>query len=151
MSDNLVLKKENLVIHKKINISKEYILGKTLGKGAFAQVRLAVHKATKQNRAVKIINKKSCGTLSVQQLLSYFLFNFTDKLLSEESSTDKSGIVSKLGNANLCLLIVVLGISFTLNDLHNRLEEIVALSADTAANAEYLRLEEIDDIDKSAS
>ena len=100
---------------------------------------------------VKIINKKSCGTLSVQQLLSYFLFNFTDKLLSEESSTDKSGIVSKLGNANLCLLIVVLGISFTFNDLHNRLEEIVALSADTAANAEYLRLEEIDDIDKSAS
>ena len=67
MSDNLVLKKENLVIHKKINISKEYILGKTLGKGAFAQVRLAVHKATKQNRAVKIINKKK---VDMQELLT---------------------------------------------------------------------------------
>ena len=67
MSDNLVLKKENLVIHKKNNISKEYILGKTLGKGAFAQVRLAVHKATKQNRAVKIINKKK---VDMQELLT---------------------------------------------------------------------------------
>jgi serine/threonine protein kinase len=53
MSDNIVIKKENLIIHKKHNISKEYILGKTLGKGAFAQVRFSVHKATKQNWAVK--------------------------------------------------------------------------------------------------
>ena len=58
MSNNIVIKKENLIIHKMYNISKEYILGKTLGKGAFAQVRLAIHKATKQNRAVKIIQKK---------------------------------------------------------------------------------------------
>ena len=58
MSDNIVIKKENLIIHKKNNISKEYILGKTLWKGAFAQVCLAVYKATKQNQAVKIINKK---------------------------------------------------------------------------------------------
>ena len=67
MSDNIVIKKENLIIHKKNNISKEYILGKTLGKGAFAQVRLAVHKATKQNRAVKIINKKK---VDMQELLT---------------------------------------------------------------------------------
>ena len=58
MSNNIVIKKENLIIHKMYNISKEYILGKTLGKGAFAQVPLAIHKATKQNRAVKIIQKK---------------------------------------------------------------------------------------------
>ena len=58
MKSNLAIKKENFICHKKVNISKEYILGKTLGKGAFATVRLAVHKATKQTRAVKIIQKK---------------------------------------------------------------------------------------------
>ena len=57
MVDNLLIKKENLISHKKTNISKEYILGKNLGKGSFAQVRLAVHKATKQTRAIKIIKK----------------------------------------------------------------------------------------------
>ena len=58
MSNNIIIKKENLIIHKTHNISKVYILGKTLGKGDFSHVRLAIHKATKQNRAVKIIQKK---------------------------------------------------------------------------------------------
>ena len=58
MSNNIIIKKENLIIHKTHNISKEYILGKTLGKGDFSHVRLAIHKDTKQSRAVKIIQKK---------------------------------------------------------------------------------------------
>ena len=58
MSNNIIIKKENLIIHKTHNISKEYILGKTLGKGDFSHVRLAIHKDTKQDRAVKIIQKK---------------------------------------------------------------------------------------------
>ena len=59
MEDNILIKKENLISHKKKKISKEYILGKTIGSGAFSQVRLAVHKATKQNRAIKILQKKN--------------------------------------------------------------------------------------------
>ena len=67
MSDNIIIKKENLISHKKGNISKEYILGKTIGTGSFGQVRLAIHKPTKQTRAIKIIKKKE---IDMESLLS---------------------------------------------------------------------------------
>ena len=57
MSEKILIKKENLISHKKGNISKEYTLGKTLGTGSFGQVRLGIHKATKQVRAIKILKK----------------------------------------------------------------------------------------------
>ena len=57
MSDKIIIKKENLISHKTGNISKEYTFGKTLGKGSFGQVRLAIHKPTKQTRAIKILKK----------------------------------------------------------------------------------------------
>ena len=54
---DLKISKSNFVSNKTIPISKEYTLGKTLGTGAFGSVRLAVHKATKQMRAVKVLKK----------------------------------------------------------------------------------------------
>lgn len=51
------INRENFILHKTTAISKEYTLGKQLGTGAFGAVRLAVHKATKQTRAVKILKK----------------------------------------------------------------------------------------------
>ena len=60
MSDNnqtIKFHKEDIISRKSTNISKEYTLGKTVGKGAYGQVRLAIHKATKQTRAVKILPK----------------------------------------------------------------------------------------------
>jgi len=60
MSDNnqtIKFHKEDIISRKSTNISKEYTLGKTIGKGAYGQVRLAIHKATKQTRAVKILPK----------------------------------------------------------------------------------------------
>ena len=54
---DILIHKENIISHKTSNISKEYTFGKTLGTGSFGQVRLAIHKATKQTRAVKIIPK----------------------------------------------------------------------------------------------
>ena len=57
MSEEIAIKKENLISHKTSNISKEYTLGKILGSGAFGQVRLGVHKATKQVRAIKVQKK----------------------------------------------------------------------------------------------
>jgi len=55
------------IIHKKKNIAKEYTLGKTLGKGAFGQVRLGIHKPTKQVRAIKIMKK---AKVNLEDLLS---------------------------------------------------------------------------------
>ena len=65
MSENIVVKKENIITHKKGNISKEYTLGKTLGKGTFGQVRLGVHKPTKQVRAIKILKKSEVNVISL--------------------------------------------------------------------------------------
>ena len=55
--EKLILQKSNFISSKTTPISKEYIMGKTLGKGAFGTVRLCVHKATKQTRACKILKK----------------------------------------------------------------------------------------------
>ena len=56
-NDKLAIHKENIISHKTTNISKEYTFGKTVGEGAFGKVRLGVHKATKQTRAIKILQK----------------------------------------------------------------------------------------------
>ena len=41
---------------------KKFDLGKTLGEGSFAKVRLAVHHETKQKVAIKILNKKKMAS-----------------------------------------------------------------------------------------
>ena len=56
-SNDILFSKENIISHKTTNISKEYTFGKVIGTGTFGQVRLAIHKPTKQTRAVKIIQK----------------------------------------------------------------------------------------------
>ena len=54
---DVLIHKENIISHKTSNITKEYTFGKVIGTGAYGQVRLAVHKLTKQVRAVKILQK----------------------------------------------------------------------------------------------
>ena len=49
--------KASFVSYKTNNISKDYTLGKTIGQGSFGTVRKAIHKSTKQERAIKIIKK----------------------------------------------------------------------------------------------
>ena len=49
--------KSNFIAYRTESITKDYILGKTLGTGAFGTVRSAIHKPTKQARAVKILKK----------------------------------------------------------------------------------------------
>jgi calcium-dependent protein kinase len=61
-SADILIHKENIIYHKTSNISKEYTFGKTIGTGSFGQVRLAIHKATKQTRAIKIIQKSKVDT-----------------------------------------------------------------------------------------
>ena len=55
----ITLSKSNFISTKTTPISKEYILGKTLGKGAFGTVRLCIHKQTKQTRACKVLKKST--------------------------------------------------------------------------------------------
>ena len=68
--DSIVIEKENLISHKKGKISKEYTLGKVIGKGSFGQVRLAIHKATKQKRAIKIMKKSEVNTQNLLDEIS---------------------------------------------------------------------------------
>ena len=67
MNEDIKIKKENLITHKVGKISKEYTFGKEIGKGSFGQVRLAIHKSTKQLRAIKIIKK---GEVNLENLIN---------------------------------------------------------------------------------
>ena len=55
--DGIKIDKASFVSYKTNSINKDYTLGKTLGEGSFGTVRKAVHKATKQERAIKILKK----------------------------------------------------------------------------------------------
>ena len=55
--NKIKLDKSSFISYKTNNITKDYTLGKTLGQGSFGTVRKAIHKATKQERAIKILKK----------------------------------------------------------------------------------------------
>ena len=57
MEEKLKLDKSAFVCYKTNKINDEYLLGETLGQGAFGTVRKAVHKLTGQERAIKILKK----------------------------------------------------------------------------------------------
>ena len=57
--ENIKIDKASFVSYKTNNISQDYTLGKTLGQGSFGTVRKAIHKATKQERAIKILKKSA--------------------------------------------------------------------------------------------
>jgi calcium-dependent protein kinase len=56
-SPDLKFDKSSFIAYKTTAITKDYTLGKILGTGAFGTVRSALHKPTKQIRAVKILKK----------------------------------------------------------------------------------------------
>jgi Protein kinase domain. len=51
-----------------------YKLGKTLGTGSYAEVRLCMNKQTRSNRAVKIITKESLSEIGKFNLLKKLKF-----------------------------------------------------------------------------
>jgi calcium-dependent protein kinase len=58
MEDKLKIDKSTFIGYKTTKINEEYLLGETLGQGAFGTVRKAVHKLTGQERAIKILKKR---------------------------------------------------------------------------------------------
>ena len=67
MSDELKIIKSTIISSKTTPISKDYIMGKSIGTGAFGTVRLCVHKATRQTRACKILKKAQQDLKSLQE------------------------------------------------------------------------------------
>ena len=76
---------------------------------------------------------------------------FPTELLAQEGRTDDTGIITQLAKTNFCLLVVMFGIALRLDNLHERLKQRIPLTADTAADAEDIRLENIDDIHQTAA
>ena len=58
MEEQLKFDKSAFVCYKTSKINEEYLLGETLGQGAFGTVRKAIHKLTNQERAIKILKKR---------------------------------------------------------------------------------------------
>lgn len=56
-TSQLKLDKTKFIQIKKTNILNDYTIGKNLGSGSFGTVRLATHKKTNNQRAIKIIKK----------------------------------------------------------------------------------------------
>ena len=67
MSNEIKIKKATFISSKTTPISKDYIMGKSIGTGAFGTVRLCVHKATRQTRACKILKKAQQDLKSLQE------------------------------------------------------------------------------------
>jgi len=67
MTDKVKIQKSTFISSKTTPISKDYIMGKSIGAGAFGTVRLCVHKATRQTRACKILKKANQDIKALQE------------------------------------------------------------------------------------
>lgn len=72
MEDQLKFDKSTFVCYKTTKINEEYLLGETLGQGAFGTVRKAVHKVTGQERAIKIL--KNVNKMNVNYSLKLVFY-----------------------------------------------------------------------------
>ena len=68
-------------------------------------------------------------------------------LLSQQRCADDSGIIAENRLADFSLLLGMLAVSFFFNIFSDRVKKVIALVADSAADAKYLGLENIDYID----
>ena len=78
-------------------------------------------------------------------LMNVMLFILSVK----ECRADDSRVVAESTGAEKRLLVVVLGVALFLDYLSERAEEVFALIRDSAADAENIGLEDIDDIYKA--
>ena len=67
MTNEIKIKKATFISSKTTPISKDYIMGKSIGTGAFGTVRLCIHKATRQTRACKILKKATQDIKALQE------------------------------------------------------------------------------------
>lgn len=69
--DDLIIEPSAFIHHKTSDIKLDYTFGPKLGTGSYGSVRIAVHKATGQERAIKTL-KKSSITASQKQKSKFF-------------------------------------------------------------------------------
>lgn len=68
-AEGLKIQPGNFVVQNPRAFQEEYKIGKSLGSGAFGEVRRVIHRATNEGRAVKIFRKDLAVTSSSQQKL----------------------------------------------------------------------------------
>ena len=68
-SEGLKIRPGNFVYQNNKAFQEEYKIGKSLGSGAFGEVRRVIHRATNEGRAVKIFRKDLATSASSQQKL----------------------------------------------------------------------------------
>lgn len=62
MEEKLTINQSNFIVYKQGDISKDYKAGKSIGSGAYGQVKKVTHIKTGQTRAVKILKKSEQDT-----------------------------------------------------------------------------------------
>ena len=76
-------KLSHVIANQGESVEKDYeVLYPPIGQGQFAEVRKAIHKTTKIERAVKIINKKKCHPMELMVIrdeVSRFFKNFSTR------------------------------------------------------------------------
>jgi serine/threonine protein kinase len=61
-STKVLIHKKTFITKRKERLTNDFTLGKKLGEGAYGMVRLAYHKKTKLERAIKSIRKNTITT-----------------------------------------------------------------------------------------
>jgi len=62
--------------NKLVSILPNYRIGKTLGHGSFAKVKLALHVATGHKVAIKILNRSKIKNMGIEIKGMYYLLQF---------------------------------------------------------------------------
>ena len=69
-NNTVKIREQQFVCRNEGNLRTDYKIGKVLGKGAYGEVRVAVHRASAAQRAVKTLKKKHMSKKEIEVLMN---------------------------------------------------------------------------------